>query len=171
MMRKMSLAALLLAMAVGAGAEEKPSSLMGWLKNLREGLRESAVAGRRQKGKVTAVAAVRGAPQGDENANPDAPSLSNPAKSRKQRQSLKEREALSKAIAPAEEGKFDEALSALEAFEKQYPKSDYLSAAQEAKLKIAEAKAAPAEEPKKEEAKAEVKPEAKPEAAASEAKP
>lgn len=171
MMRKMTLAAVLLAAAVGAGAEEKPSGLMGWLQNLREGLRESAVAGRRQKAKLAAVAAVRGNPQGDDSANPDAPSMSNPAKSRKQRQALKEREALSRALAPAEEGKFDESLTALDAFEKQYPKSEYLSTAKEAKLKIAEAKAAPAEEPKKEEVKAEVKPEAKPEAAASEAKP
>lgn len=171
-MRNTILTALFLAMAVGAGAEEKPSGLMGWLQNLREGLRESAVAGRRQKGKVTAVAAVRGSGQGDDSANPDAPSMSNPAKSRKQRQTRKEREALAKALAPAEEGKFDESLTALDAFEKQYPKSEYLSVAKEAREKIAEAKSAPAAgEAPKEEAKEEAKAPAKPEAAASEAKP
>lgn len=146
---------LLLLLVAGLGWAEEPKSVvnkagagvMGWFKNLREGLRESAVASRRQKTRVTAVAAVRGSAQGDERADLDSPTMSEPAKARKARQAKKERDALDKAAMLAEEGKLDESLKAFEEFEKNYPKSQLVEQAREAQAKLKEAKAAMAAEP------------------------
>jgi TolA-binding protein len=132
-MKKILLVALFLTGT--AWAEEKPAQsvvnktgagLMGWFKNLREGLRESAVSSRQQKGRVTAVAAVRGSAQGDELASVDSPTMSEPGKTRKAKQLKKEKEALDKAASLAEEGKLDDSMKAFADFEARYPKSQYL---------------------------------------------
>lgn len=132
-MKKLVLAALFLtgtawaAEKKGESVVNKPGAgLMGWFKNLREGLRESAVSARQQKGRVTAVAAVRGSAQGDELASLDQPTMSEPGKQRKAKQLKKEKEALDKAAALAEEGKLDDSMKAFADFEARYPKSQYL---------------------------------------------
>lgn len=120
------LAAALLAPALPARAEDKPAKasvggFAGFLKNLKEKLEKSAVAGERKKGR--AVAAVRGAGQKSELADPNEPSLKGDMRSRKLKQQMAEDEELLKATQLAEQGKNAEALAAFVAFQKAHPKS------------------------------------------------
>ena len=122
-----ALIAALLAPALPARAEEKAAAkpaiggFAGFLKNLKEKLEKSAVAGERKKGR--AVAAVRGAGQKSELADPNEPSLKGDMRSRKLKQQMAEDEELLKAAKLAESGKNAEALAAFKAFQKAHPKS------------------------------------------------
>jgi hypothetical protein len=120
------LAAVLLAPASPARAEDRPAKpavggFAGFLKNLKEKLEKSAVAGERKKGR--AVAAVRGAGQKSELAYPNEPSLKGDMRSRKLKQQMAEDEELLKATQLAEQGKHADALAAFQAFQKAHPKS------------------------------------------------
>jgi hypothetical protein len=120
------LAAVLLAPASPARAEDRPAKpavggFAGFLKNLKEKLEKSAVAGERKKGR--AVAAVRGAGQKSELADPNEPSLKGDMRSRKLKQQMAEDEELLKATQLAEQGKHADALAAFQAFQKAHPKS------------------------------------------------
>lgn len=156
-MRKM-LAVLMLGWGVAVHAAEgakseaprpKPSMLRTWFKHLKEGLSESSVAGSFQKSRVTAVAAVRGAPQGA--VEPDKPQWKGGAKAKKAEQLKKEKAELASAVDLILEGKVKEGEAGLEAFEKAHPKSPLLADVAEAreKLKELEAGAAPAEQTEK----------------------
>jgi hypothetical protein len=120
------LVAALLAPALPARAEDKPAKpavggFAGFLKNLKEKLEKSAVSGERKKGR--AVAAVRGAGQKSELADPNEPSLKGDMRSRKLKQQMAEDEELLKATQLAEQGKHADALAAFQAFQKKHPKS------------------------------------------------
>lgn len=120
------IAALLVPAAAPARAEEKAAKpavggFSGFLKNLRLKLEQSAVADRRKKGR--SVAAVRGAGQKSELADPNEPSLKGDMRSRKLKQQMIEDEELLAATKLAEQGKNAEALAAFSAFQKAHPKS------------------------------------------------
>lgn len=109
--------------AAAAPAPAKPSfSFGGFLKNLRESLEKSAVAGERKKGRGASVAAVRGAGQANELANPDEPTLKGDYRSRKMAKQAAEDAELLKAAQLAEK---DPAagLAAFQDFQKKYPRS------------------------------------------------
>jgi hypothetical protein len=113
------LAAVLLAPASPARAEDRPAKpAVGGFAGF---LKKSAVAGERKKGR--AVAAVRGAGQKSELADPNEPSLKGDMRSRKLKQQMAEDEELLKATQLAEQGKHADALAAFQACQKAHPKS------------------------------------------------
>lgn len=122
-----ALVAALLAPALPARAEEKAAAkpaltgFAGFLKNLRLKLEQSAVAAERKKGR--SVAAVRGASQKSELADPNEPSLKGDMRSRRLKQQMKVDEELLAATKLAEQGKSAEALAAFKAFQKAHPKA------------------------------------------------
>ena len=122
------LVAALLAASAPARAEEKPAaktafSFGGFLKNLKESLEKSAIAGERKKGRGAAVAAVRGAGQKSELADPNEPTLKGDSRSKRLAKQAAEDDELLKATVLAEQGKLPEALAAFQAFQKAHPKS------------------------------------------------
>ncbi|MBI5629822.1 MAG: hypothetical protein HY921_02930 [Elusimicrobia bacterium] len=124
-------------------AEEssKIASLKSWFQHLKEGLSESAVADRYQKGaKVTAVAAVRGSPQ--EAVNPDKPAWKTGKKSKKDALCRAEMRELSQVADFALEGKTAEAEQTFAAFKAAHPKPLLAKEVQEIEAKLAELKAA-----------------------------
>lgn len=151
MRKSVLLAAVLFLGSAGAGnvgAEEpraKPSSLMTWFENLKNGLRESSVSGRMQRGRrASAVAAVRGSAQGDDKASLDEGTMKQPSRGKKAKQEKKERAAFEAAIDLVMAGKTAEGLSALDSFEKDYPKSSLLPQVAEARAKAKELQGASA---------------------------
>lgn len=154
-------------------AEEAPkdakSRFMMFFKNLKDGLRESSVKGMHQKGKVTAVAAVRGAPQDDTRGDVNQPSMKEPMKSKKAKQARKERGAFEEAVDLITAGKVDEGDAKLAAFEKTYPNSPMIESVQEARAQVQALKGtAPSAEPTAPEKPAETAPAAAPEPAPAE---
>jgi len=160
------LSALLLAGA--ARAEEKPAptaqeSIMTFFKNLKNTLSQSAVQGERKKARgAGSVAAVRGAGQYSELADPNETSLKGDVRAKRTKQSVAEDGEFEKGVSLVLAGKTDEGLAALEAFKVKYPKSRNLASVDEAIAKakaLAAEKAAaeksekPAESPKAEPAK------------------
>jgi len=132
--------AMALLLAVGARAEgAKWDSLNMYFKHLKQGLMESSVEGGYQKRGLVAVAAVRGANQGDEKSDLSKPAMKDPARERKIRVRKAEAREFEKAADLAVAGKYGEALAALEAFEKAHPKSTLLADVKEAKGKVQEA--------------------------------
>lgn len=131
-----------LAPALAPAAEEaglkKWSALKTWFKHLKEGLADSAVSGQYQKGKVTAVAAVRGSPQ--DAVDPKKPSWKGSSQSKKAQELRKEKSELGKAVDLILEERFSEAEESLAAFEKAHPKSSLLAEAKEARAKLSELK-------------------------------
>ncbi len=146
------LAVALLLGSIGAGAEEpkaRPSSLMTWFQNLKNGLRESSVSGRMQKGhRASSVAAVRGSAQGDDKASLEEGTMKQPSMSKKAKRERREKAAFESAIDLIMAGKTEEGLGALDAFEKEYPKSAWLAQVAEARAKAQELRAAAPEKPK-----------------------
>lgn len=127
----MKTAALVLVAALSvapARAEEKPAakaafSFGGFFKNLKESLEKSAIAGERKKGRGAAVAAVRGAGQKSELADPNEPTLKGDSRSKRMAKQAAEDDELLKATVLAEQGKTTEALAAFQTFQKAHPKS------------------------------------------------
>lgn len=145
--KKTSLALLLLLVAGPVRAEEPkaaPSGILGWFQHLKDGLRESSVSGKFQKGhRPVAVAAVRGKPNADDRSDLNQTSMSKSDKEKKAKKALKkERAAFEAAVDLIVAGKLPEAVAALEDFEKKYPSSEYLSDVAEAKAKALELQAA-----------------------------
>jgi TolA-binding protein len=132
--------ALVLMLAVGAHAEgSKWDSLKTYFKHLKQGLMESSVEGVYQKRGLVAVAAVRGAKQGDEKSDPSKPGMKDPVKEKRVKVRKAEAREFEKAVDLAVAGKYDEALAALGRFEKAHPKSTLLADVKEAKGKVKEA--------------------------------
>ena len=136
--------AMALLLAVGAQAEGgRWDSLKTYFKHLKQGLMESSVDGMYQKRGRVAVAAVRGKKQGDEKSDLSKPAMKDPVKDKKIKVRKAEAREFEKAVDFAVEGKFDESIAALEAFEKAHPKSPMLEDVKDAKAKAKEAMAAP----------------------------
>jgi len=166
MNKNILLAALSAALLAGAArAEEKPAptakeSIMTFFKNLKNTLSQSAVQGERKKARgAGSVAAVRGAGQYSELADPNETSLKGDVRAKRTKQSVAEDGEFEKGVSLVLAGKTDEGIAALEAFKVKYPKSRNLASVDEA---IAKAKALaaekavtekPAESPKAEPAK------------------
>ena len=132
--------ALVLLLAVGAHAQgSKWDSLKTYFKHLKQGLMESSVEGVYQKRGLVAVAAVRGAKQGDEKSDLSKPSMKDPVKEKKIKVRKAEAREFEKAADLAVGGKYEESMAALEAFEKAHPKSTLLEDVKEAKGKVKEA--------------------------------
>ncbi|MDX6769483.1 MAG: hypothetical protein SF051_08120 [Elusimicrobiota bacterium] len=146
-----------------AQAEEKTAakpafSFSGFFKNLRDSVEKSAVAGERKKGGRAAVAAVRGAGQKSELADPNEPTLKGDSRSKRLAEKAAQDAEIYEATKLVEAGKHAEALAAFEAFQKKHPKShkeNVATAISELKKALAGAEAAPAGEAKPEETKAE----------------
>ncbi len=120
------LIAALLAPALPARAEEKAKPAFtfgGFFKNLKESLEKSAIAGERKKGRGAAVAAVRGAGQKSELADPNEPTLKGDSRSKRLAKQAAEDADLLEATKLVEQGKVPEALAAFKAFQKAHPKS------------------------------------------------
>lgn len=127
------IAASVLCASSGRAAEEEGSklaALSSWFKNFKNGLADSAVRGKYQARRISTTAAVRGKEQG--NVDPDRPEWKRSSRSENVQQ-RKERVALAAAIDLIVAGKFDDGQSALEAFEKDYPRSGLLPEAKEAR--------------------------------------
>ncbi|MFA6317120.1 MAG: hypothetical protein WC943_06850 [Elusimicrobiota bacterium] len=158
-MRKTLLMAAVLCAALGGAAfgapepaKPKPAKtwLRTWFEHLKQGLSESAVQGNYQKARVTAVAAVRGSEQ--ELSDKNVPSWKAGARTRKALRNKAERQEFAKAVDLILEGKSEEGVAALEAFEDAHPKSPLLVDVREAREKArqmdspeVEAGSAPAE--------------------------
>jgi len=134
-----ALAALLLAGPLRAeeaktakAAPTAKESVMTFLKNLKLALTQSAVQGERKKERSAAVAAVRGAGQSSELANPDEPSLKGDVNAAKMQQSQAEDAEIEQAVDLVLNGKVAEGIGALEAFKTKHPKSRSVATAQEA---------------------------------------
>ncbi len=158
----LALAAVLLAAPAApvlAQAQEKPAaqpafSFGGFFKNLKASLEKSAVSGERKKGRGAAnVAAVRGAGQKSELADPNEPTLKGDSRSKRMAKKAEEDAELLKATELVEKGKNAEALAAFQKFSADYPKShkeDVAQAIEALKKQLASAEAAPEAETKPE---------------------
>lgn len=106
-----------------------------WLDNLKAGLTESAVRRRhRDMHGLTAVAAVRGDEQAVE--DPDKVYFKSAAASKAERATRKERAELRKAVQLALDGKPEDAVKALGAFEEAHPQSPLLEECRQARGKL-----------------------------------
>ncbi|MBI3564112.1 MAG: hypothetical protein HY079_02825 [Elusimicrobia bacterium] len=153
-------AAFLLA-APARADEAKPAptakqSVMTFFKHLKESLSSSAVSGERKRGRVGAVAAVRGADQKSALADPNEPVLKGDLRARKDKAAAAEDAEFAAAVDLVLKGQTAEGVAALEAFKTKHPKSRNLDKVSEA---IEQAKslspAAPVEAAKPEQPKAE----------------
>lgn len=174
MVMRLLIAALLLAAAWPAGAEEDAKAKTGvlsWFKNWKSALERSAVEGKYRKMRTaTGVAAVRGNLQAAD--DPDEPFWKGGWTEKTEKDRMKERGELAAAVGLIMDEKGAEARAALDAFEKAHPKSSFLGEVKEARAKLDEMEGkppapAPAAEPK---AAAEPKP-AEPEAEPKPAEP
>lgn len=149
-MRTLLIAAVVLsslAFAAPARAEESAAaklgdSLLSWFKHVKEGLSESSVGSYRQHGRISAVAAVRGAEQ--DSVDPQKPVWKSAAAGKKSKALKAQRVELAAAVDAALAGKLEESRAKLDAFEKAHPDSALLADAKEIRGKLEEAKAAAA---------------------------
>lgn len=145
-----TLAVLLFNSAVRA--EDKPAptakeSIMTFFKNLKSTLSQSAVQGERKKARgAGSVAAVRGAGQYSELADPNEPIIKGDVRAKRAKKTLAEDAEFEKAVSLVLAGKTDEGIKALEDFKARHPKSRNLASVDEA---IAKAKALAAEKAEK----------------------
>ncbi|OGS39987.1 MAG: hypothetical protein A2506_12305 [Elusimicrobia bacterium RIFOXYD12_FULL_66_9] len=148
------LAALLL--TGSARAEEKPApsarqSLMTFFRHLKSSLEKSSVQGERKRARgASSVAAVRGAGQYSELADPNETTLKGSSRAKRNKAAMAEDAEFEKAVSLILAGKNDEGVKALEAFKVKYPKSRSLDSVDEAIAKAKELAAAQAEAPKDE---------------------
>jgi hypothetical protein len=145
-MKTLSLLLALSFILPSAYAENKPSkrfsALKTWFQNLKEGLMESSVNEMQQKrGRVAAVAAVRGSKQGV--ADPDKPEWKSGRRAKRAEAVKQEREELSSAVDLVINGKLEEGITALDAFEQAHPKSPLLIDAKQAREKAKQLAAEP----------------------------
>lgn len=155
MVMRLLIAALLLAAAWPAGAEEDAKAKAGvlsWFKNWKSALERSAVEGKYRKMRTaTGVAAVRGNLQAAD--DPEEPFWKGGWTEKTEKDRMKERGELAAAVGLIMEEKGAEARAALDAFEKAHPKSSFLGEVKEARAKLDEMEGktpvpAPAAEPK-----------------------
>lgn len=152
-MKIIAMLAVLLAAAAGVARAEdaKPvagsrfaSGLRQWFLHVKEGLAESSVSSQRQKSRITAVAAVRGAEQGE--LDPEKPVWKSAGAAKKSRALKAQRQELAQAVDTALAGDWDAASKKLDAFEAAHPESPLLADAHEIRGKLTEARAAAAAE-------------------------
>lgn len=129
------LAALLA--AAPSRAEDKPApttkeSIMTFFKHLKDSLSQSAVQAERKRGRVGAVAAVRGADQSSSLADPNEPALKGDLRAKKAKLAAAEDAEFAKAVDLVLAGKPDEGVKALEEFKSKHPKSRNLDKVQQA---------------------------------------
>jgi hypothetical protein len=149
-MKKLLMLAVLTLTAAPLYAQEpreKPSAasrfgagLRQWFLHVKEGLTESSVSSQRQKARITAVAAVRGAEQGE--VDPAAPVWKSASGAKKAKATKKERAELAAAVDSALAGDLDGANAKLDAFEAAHEGSLLLTEAKEIRAKLKEAQAA-----------------------------
>jgi hypothetical protein len=120
------------AASAASAASAARESVMTFFRHLKLALTDSAVAGERKKNRSAAVAAVRGAGQSSELANPDEPSLKGDAAAAKIQAARAEDAEIEKALDLLIAGKTDEGIKALEAFKTSHPKSRSLPDVQQA---------------------------------------
>ncbi len=126
---------LSLAGVVRAQEAAKPTSkqsVMTFFKHLKESLTTSAVSGHRKKGRVGAVAAVRGANQKTALADPNEPILKGDARAKKEVAAAAEDAEFAAAVDLILRDKTDDGIKALEDFKTKHPKSRNLEKVQEA---------------------------------------
>lgn len=143
-----ALAALLLA-APARAEDAKPApaakqSVMTFFRHLKESLSSSAVSGQRKKGRIGAVAAVRGADQKSALADPDEPVLKGDMRAKRDKAAAVEDAEFAAAVELVLQGKAGEGVKALEEFKAKHPKSRNLDKVSEA---IAQAKSLSAAAP------------------------
>jgi chemotaxis response regulator CheB len=143
--KKMAAAFLAAALLGGIARAEDPKpapsareSVMTFLRNLKLSLAQSAVSGERKRQRTAAVAAVRGASQSSELANPDEPALKGDEQAAKNKQLQAENAEFEKALDLVLNGKSEEGVKALEAFVAKHPKSHDLASAEQAIQKTKE---------------------------------
>ena len=147
-----ALAALLL--AVAARAEEKPAptakeSILTFFKHLKNSLEKSAVQGEHKRARgAGSVAAVRGAGQYSELADPNETSLKGDSRAKRNKAAMAEDAEFEKAVSLILAGQNDEGVKALEDFKVKYPKSRSLASVEEAIVKAKALGAEKAEAPK-----------------------
>lgn len=113
------------------------SSVLTWFQHVKEGLAESSVATRRQHGRITAVAAVRG--EGQEDVDPSQPVWKSAVAGKKSKAFRAQRKELSAAVDAILAGNYDEGRQKLDAFEKAHAKSPMLADAREIRGKLDDA--------------------------------
>ncbi|NNN06280.1 MAG: hypothetical protein HKL90_10305 [Elusimicrobia bacterium] len=146
-----ALAALLLAGSVRAD-DAKPDatareSVMTFLKHLKQALTESAVASDRKNERTAAVAAVRGAAQTSDQADPDVPTLKGDAAAQRLALRRAQDAQFEKGLDLVLAGKTADGIKALEAFKAKNPKYRDIADVQQA---IDKAKSIPAAAPAEE---------------------
>ena len=118
-------------------AQETPAptskqSIITFFKHLKESLTTSAVSGHRKKGRVGAVAAVRGANQKTTLADPNEPILKGDSRAKKEVSAAAEDAEFAAAVDLILRDKTDDGVKALEDFKAKHPKSRNLEKIQEA---------------------------------------
>ena len=138
-MRFFLIAAMMLSSSFPLRAADLSGSLRTWFEHVKQGLAESSVAGQRQHGRLTAVAAVRGEKQ--DAADPAKPVWKSPAQTRKAKALRAQKAELGAAVDAILAGKLDEGKQKLDAFEKAHPSSSLLPEAKDMRAHLEQAQA------------------------------
>lgn len=151
-----ALGALLLTGAARAEEKTAPTakeSIMTFFKHLKSSLAKSSVQGERKRARgAGSVAAVRGAGQYSELADPNETSLKGDSRAKRNKAAMAEDAEFEKAVSLILAGKNDEGVKALEEFKAKHPKSRNIAAVNEAIEKAKALAAEKAEAPKEEKA-------------------
>ena len=151
---KKALMALALLFAVGVVHAEGGKDWKGWYGNMLKGLKSKVQKKLESKHRVSAVAAVRGAKQGDD---PNALYWKGGVSDKAQKKLAEEKKQLTEAVELVVNGDVEGGREALNKFLKANPESFFAQDAKEALANLPAAEAAPAAEDKQE-GKAEEKP-------------
>lgn len=150
---KKALLALALIFAVGVVHAESGKDWKGWYNNMLKGLKTKISKKLESKTRVSAVAAVRGAKQGDD---PNALYWKGGVSDKAQKKLADEKKQLTEAVELVVDGDVEGGRAALDKFLKANPESFFAQDAKEALANLPAPEAAPAEE--KEEGKPEEPP-------------
>lgn len=151
---KKALMALALLFAVGLAHAEGGKDWKGWYGNMLKGLKSKVQKKLESKHRVSAVAAVRGAKQGDD---PNALYWKGGVSDKAQKKLAEEKKQLTDAVQLVVDGDVEGGRASLEKFLKANPESFFAQDAKEALANLPAPEAAPAAVEKEEE-KAEEKP-------------
>lgn len=151
---KKALLALALIFAVGAVHAEEGRNWKSWYNNMLKGLKTKVQKKLESKTRVSAVAAVRGAKQGDD---PNALYWKGGVSDKAQKKLADEKKQLTEAVELVVDGDVESGRAALGKFLKANPESFFAQDAKEALANLPAPEAAPATE--KEEGKPEEQPE------------
>ncbi len=136
---RLIVAAFVVLLAVAPARAEEPGSAptarqsaLTFFRHLKESLSSSAVQGQRKKGKVGAVAAVRGADQKSALADPNEPVFKGDLRAKKEKSVAAEDAEFAAAVDLVLQGKAAEGAKAFEEFKAKHPKSRNLDKVREA---------------------------------------